>query len=284
LEYGSEKKYENYGGDVTYYNAIAKLYNRGASKNLRYIYFESLRRKFRSKQEKQEYFQNTLPAHTEKAEQAECMQTGEPRDYRHEAVIRAKSRVKEIIRNNFSDQLKLLTLTYANVVEDRKKVLSDIKNMCKRYKEKVGKDLKYICTFEWQKKRHCLHVHMIISSVFLAANMWADVFWRQGFVRVNSISKGKSQSDCLNAISYVLKYIQKDADSAEYYDHVYYRSRNWNMNVKSEVFVMNDEKEIIRNANVIFGNNLYEITRFWFEGYDGTIVNIVDIFPYKKIE
>jgi len=263
---------------VGYFNVVLKTYNRGRHENLRFIHFENLHRRATDENDRLAFLQSRAGKCIENAESSETSEGQIERDYKTEAICRAKKVVKEIVRHNLNKNLKLLTLTYSYIVSSREAVLSDVKQMARRYKARFGVPLRYIATLEWQSGRNCLHVHMVIDSEYIPADQWQSDLWRQGFVKINTITHGKSKSDCLNAVAYVLKYITKDTKSAQYYNHLYFRSKNWNTNIRKEYFTSSDESAFFKIANIKFGFKKYDHTRFFFESHDGYIITIHDFY------
>jgi len=258
---------------------MLKTYNYKKNQNYRFIYFSNIHQKAENKDDLLKFCNHKANKISESAELDEVTQVERDRDYKHEAVCRAKRKVKELIRHNFSDRLKLLTLTYGEVCESREQVLVDIKNMCKRYKCALGMELRYVATLEWQKKRHCLHVHMLVDTPFVDAKRWAELYWQKGFIRINTIAYGKAKSNCFRTVTYVLKYIEKDAESCDYYTHLYFRSKNWNTDLTVEYFDDVNEEVLKRfSKNPLYCDKL-EMTRFFFESHDGYIINIIDLYP-----
>lgn len=266
---------------MQYYNTLVKIYHPEINKSIRFIRFDALRKKAITLEEKELLYMFRVNKACREAEAGEAIQSNEERDYKAESLSRAKRTVKEIIRQNFSVRLKLLTLTYATVVNKREKVLQDIKNMCKRYKECYDHELRYIATLEWQKKRDCLHVHMIVECDFIAVKIWEKVLWLQGFVKINTISYGKSKSNCLNAIDYVLKYIEKDASTCAYYSHLYMRSHNWSDGVEKEYRVTVDYDECVMLARRYFQVNDYQVTKFNYQLWDESWIEVIDIYAVE---
>ncbi len=265
---------------MEYYNAVLKRYNRGNQENLRFIYYQNLQSrndgppiekvKIIDAQPPDELAIEFLPEQNKNCE----------RDYKYEAIARAKRVVKELMRNSWNDNFKLLTLTYAKKVESRAEVLEDVKSMCRRYKKMYDKPLKYIASLEWQHTRHCLHIHLIIDSHFIDANNWSSILWQKGFIKINSLSKGHTESACLNAVNYVLKYIQKDAESCPYYTHLYFRSKHWNEEITKEYFIDPKAQMVKRFSNAEFGNGNYIVSSFNFVSWNEEDITIVDV--YKK--
>lgn len=209
-----------------------------------------------------------------------------PRNYKGEAVSRARRVLKMIIRQNFSTRLKFLTLTYEKKVESRKKVFDDIKNMAKRYKTETEMKLRYIATLEWQEPRHCLHVHLIVDCPYIDASVWRYRLWQQGFVKINSIAKNSKISSCQKLLRYTLKYLEKDAYSNDDSRHLYLRSHNWRACEKVQRMTTTDTVECISLAKRYFNQAKYSVESFDFEIYPGMIVQVVDVYchamPQKK--
>lgn len=266
---------------MQYYNTLVKIYNPTINKSMRIIRFEGLRRKAITLAEKVDAYNFRLQNAIRAAECGETIKKDKDRDYKKDSISRAKRKVKEIIRNNYSERLKMLTLTYKYLCEDQGKVLNDIKNMSSRFRDNMGYELRYIATLEWQKARKCLHVHMVVDCPFITADRWGSELWLQGFVKINTISYGKSKSQCLGAINYVLKYIEKDAVSSPYYSHFYYRSHNWNMEVEKDYRVTVDYDECITLARRYYQANDYHITRFDYQLWDNTWIQIIDVYAVE---
>lgn len=264
---------------MEYYDTLVKTYSQNNKESIRFIKYEDALARPTTPLESEELRVARLNYHTEHAEICEPVKNLPPRNYKEESIARAKRVVKDIIRNNYSDNLKMLTLTYSKIVIDKGKVLSDIKNMCKRYKIACGKDLKYIASLEWQESRHCIHVHMIIDCKYMPAEVWSNSIWLQGFIKINTISHGKSKSDCLNSIDYCLKYIGKDFESCDYYKHLYFRSRNWNTRIKKEYMVTKDKEECISRARRYFQADDYDIRVFEYNVYADKWITIIDVYP-----
>lgn len=261
------------------YNTLVKHFKPKNHESLRVITFSNTKKKFKDRDERLEYEWKNYRSHFESAEVAEQTKKTEKRNYKQEAIGRAKRTVKALIRNNYSPRLKMLTLTYKDQVTDRQKVLNDIKNMTKRYKKSTGDDLRYIATLEWQKKRHCLHVHLLMDSIYIDWKCWEQVYWQHGFCRVNSLTAGKSKNDVYNAIDYVLKYIQKDCTSGSYYDHLYYRSKNWNMTCDKQYTTTYTKADVVELACSLMHTGSFVFKTFTFKIRDIEEITIYDFYP-----
>lgn len=264
---------------MDYYNAVLKSYNRGDQENLRFMYYQNLQSKGRLPGESSKKISTGNFSTIQDHEFNPPIYPTTKRDYKYEAIARSKRVVKELVRNSWNIDFKFLTLTYTTVVDDREEVIKDVKSMCARYYHHYHKSMKYIASIEWQKERGCLHVHMIIDSHFIPSYVWSSMLWGKGFIKINSLTEGKSKSDCLNAVTYILKYIQKDALTCDYYRHLYFRSKNWNREVEKEYYVDANESIVIKYANGLYGNDNYVYSRFDCITWNDEVLTIIDIYP-----
>lgn len=264
---------------MDYYNAVLKRYNSGDQTNLRFMYYHNLQ----SKKLLTDKLPLKITDHKTKTPEDQefdpSLGTTTKRDLKQESIARSKRVVKELVRNSWNLNFKFLTLTYSTIVNEREHVFKDVKSMCYRYKKHYNKTLKYIASIEWQKKRACLHVHLIVDSHFIPSYVWSSMLWGKGFIKINSLTKGKSKSSCLNAVNYILKYIQKDALSCDYYRHLYFRSKNWNMKVDKQYYVDADESVAHRYANFELGNGKYVVSRFDCISWNDEHLVIIDFYP-----
>ncbi len=264
------------------YNTLIKTYQSQESKSLRLIRFDELKEREDSAGSLpciSSPSSETLITHSEVAE---SFPEGEERDFKNEAIARAKRMCKEIIRNNYSKRLKMLTLTYAKDTLDRKKIFSDIKNMCTRFRLRFKNSLKYIATLELHKSCKSYHIHMIVDCDYIDSGLWYTELWQQGWIKINTISWGKSRSECFNAVTYVLKYIHKSADSHDFYDHLYLRSHNWNLNIIKEYCVTKNDNEMIIGGMMKIGCKKYKLERFNCNTHNNVFITIVDIYEINS--
>lgn len=263
---------------MQYYNSLVKMYKPEKGCSLRVLYYPDLQKRAEKERFSQREYNNKLYKEIEEAEDDQELQAGKERDYKQEAIARTKRTIKEIIRINYSDRLKMITLTYKEKCDDHIKVLNDIKNMNKRYKEHYDKDLRYIATLEWQKERGSLHVHMIVDSFFIPATTWAGGLWLQGNIKINTITYNKKYSECLQAIEYVMKYITKDMNSHGFYNHLYFRSRNWEMYVLKKYDILKGEQDVFSLALLYLGTPYHSTIKFEWEDWKGDKIIIYDFY------
>ena len=263
---------------MQYYNTLLKTYRSKAGKSIRLIFYDDIKKRAITAKDRLDLYNFKATAATDVAEDCEPDSLSVRRDYICEARSRAKRTVKEIIRNNFSKNLKFITFTYKFIVDDRDKVLSDIKNMCKRYKTIFKQDLKYIAVLEWQRDRHCLHIHMIVDCPFIEAGDWSGRLWQQGFIKIRTITYNKDRSEVQSAISYCFKYMSKSFETCDYYDHLYYRSQNWNTDIKKEYDVIKDKQNVFTYARLILKTSEFSCEQFDFELWNKDIIHIYDFY------
>ena len=121
-----------------------------------------------------------------------------------QSSVRGVNDFKHLVVNNFSDNDKFLTLTYA----DSEK--SDIKNLvkCNRQRKyffskikEINGDFKYICVPE--KKDRGYHFHVIADFEYIKQNVIQDI-WGNGIVNVKAIY------NLYGSALYLAKYLTKN--------------------------------------------------------------------------
>lgn len=100
-----------------------------------------------------------------------------------------------------------ITFTFAEDVTDYAKAQHEWDLFLKRMKYALKTDLKYIATYELQKKRRVYHFHALFNLGFLPKQE-LDALWRNGYTCIRKIPS----QDRENATRYLLKYIMKDIE------------------------------------------------------------------------
>lgn len=265
-----------------YYNTLLKSYTPKRNQSIRIVRYDDLVRRVDVGSFSPNSISKIISSHIDVAEQAEAINPDHVRNYRDEAISRALRTCKELIRINYSSRFKFLTLTYKNPTLNKQKVFSDIKNMCTRFKSKYNYALKYIATLEEHKNYKSFHVHMIIDCDYIDKSVWNNYLWQQGFIDIKTISYKKSLSDCQQTLKYVLKYIHKSADSHDWYDHLYLRSRNWKTHVDKQYYVTKSIDEAVATGIIELGAKNYRIEHFDIEVWTGVFIHVVDIYKKEK--
>lgn len=106
---------------------------------------------------------------------------------------------------------RMLTLTYAENMQDREKAYSDFDKFLRRYKKETGESLEYIAVIEKQK-RGAIHFHVGINKYI--NNHLFEKIWPHGFIRINKkaqyIQGGKFKKNVVAIALYLSKYMSKD--------------------------------------------------------------------------
>ena len=121
---------------------------------------------------------------------------------------RAKRNLRRTINANFNEwgeNPKFITLTYADNEQDIKKCNLDFRLFIRRLGYKSGIKIKYSCVIEFQK-RGAIHYHVIIYNLPYTSNKSLREVWGHGFVKINNIDNVD------NVGAYVTKYMSKDND------------------------------------------------------------------------
>jgi len=149
------------------------------------------------------------------------------RSAKEESLRRARSQLRDLIFFGMDRSSKLLTLTFAEACLDRVRVGDCIALMCKKYARKTGLSLPYISVLELHPGGHGYHVHMLINSPYITQEEWQDHLWAQGIVDVRAIRRRKGLYSTFAVASYLVKYIEKDADNVPPGSHRYTKSKTW---------------------------------------------------------
>lgn len=221
-----------------YYNCIITQFNHSQFKSYRVtLYDKMLRRAIEG--DKDYLLPARVKSKTENGAKLKVLSADDDeRNYKHEALMRARREIHSIIRNNYTSNIKFLTLTYASDVLDKLQVERDIKDMCRRYKDVYGHSIKYIAVLELHKRKKSYHVHMLAEMEYVECKVFATVFWKKGFCYMQAVKakKGKSQIRCV--IAYICKYLSKSWSTEVDYEHSYLISKGWNRKVKKDYVVV----------------------------------------------
>lgn len=178
------------------------------------------------------------------------------RNYKYETLCRARRQILNIARNNFSDRMKFLTLTYATPTLEKSKIRADLKVMCKRFYRDYNYNLKYIAVLETHKNYNSYHIHMIIDSHYIKQDIWQNNIWKNGIINIQKIKSNENKKSIIQVISYVSKYVSKALSSNESYVHNYLVSKNWNRQyIKSSYIYTNTPQHLETELNKIYNNS-----------------------------
>lgn len=126
--------------------------------------------------------------------------TGEVKEYKKSenraqniaGLKKTFKKIRDLINNNFtgaSNELHI-TLTYAENMQDTKRLYDDFKNFIKRFKYRFRHDFDYMCVVEPQG-RGAWHCHLLIrfndvEKIYIPNKEIADV-WGNGFTHTDSL-------------------------------------------------------------------------------------------------
>ena len=173
-----------------------------------------------------------------------------------------------------------ITLTFSEKITEYEEAKYRWELFLKRLKDKYGKDIKYIATYEKQK-RGAYHYHVLTNTGFLPIEELSKE-WKYGYVYVEEI-KAECQEDQIRQIRYVFKYIVKEV-MEEMDDNInrkrkVYCSRNlFKPTVIKEITDQTVEDVIFENMEDIIENDEYDMKNF-----QGIKINKVDNIKIKKM-
>lgn len=164
-----------------------------------------------------------------------------------------KADIRRLIDCNYVRyKSSFLTLTFKENLQDIEKANAIFTNFIRRFKRYLKKnngiELKYIATWELQK-RGAIHYHLVLFNVpFVDKNYLEHNIWKQGFVKINRISSKVHNEN--RVADYLTKYFAKDLIEKAEYKKAYFSSKNLNQpkETKRKVDydymndVLNDEK------------------------------------------
>lgn len=131
--------------------------------------------------------------------------TGEIKEYKHtknrsegvDSLRRTMKNLRYLINNNFTGAQNelFLTLTYAENMQDEKRLYKDVDVFIKRLKRYyAGKEIKYITVAEPQA-RGAWHLHILLKvkghrgRLFLSNNDVLAPMWGHGFTKIKSLRR-----------------------------------------------------------------------------------------------
>lgn len=148
-------------------------------------------------------------------------------DYKKTSLGRTRRILHRLILHNYSDSMRMVTLTYAKGVHSRKQVWLDIQAMAIRWKDAFGDPLNYIAVLELHPGGHGYHVHMVVNIPWFDYKAFRTTIWRKGRIRVSKKRKGSIRDSASKLAGYLLKYIGKDFDSFVPGQRRYSRGGSW---------------------------------------------------------
>lgn len=133
---------------------------------------------------------------------------------------RARWKFMRIINNNFDENSKFVTLTFAENITDVEQANYHLTKFIQRLKTHFkGEEIVYVCSIEFQD-RGAVHYHLLLNMPYVAKDRLAEI-WGHGFVQINKITHVD------NVGAYVSKYMTKaDQDIRLKGKKAFWTSRN----------------------------------------------------------
>ncbi len=189
------------------------------------------------------------------------------------SVQRSKTTVRRKVKQLYGQndgKLYMLTLTYADNMQDIDQAQKDFRAFKRRLKKR-GIDFQYIAVLERQK-RGAWHFH-ILTNVYLEHAKW-EKYWGHGFVWID-----KPRS-IRQSVRYMVKYLQKTFEDMEHkYRNRYLCSQG--LGGFETVYISNEKAEGTWFFVLKEGGN-YKRTAYmemseegiiWWEAWDKTLAN-----------
>jgi len=129
--------------------------------------------------------------------------------------------IKRIIECNYDNRSSFVTLTYREMMENIDESNYEFKKFIQRLNSYFGKRIKYIATWELQK-RGSIHYHVVFFDFQYIKAKTLEKIWQHGFVKINMIRVDHPYQIGL----YVSKYFAKDIDVKNRKKKAYFKSRN----------------------------------------------------------
>lgn len=166
---------------------------------------------------------------------------------REDNVKRAKKKLVRLVLSNTENYKGLfITLTYADNVTDRGRVLRDFAKFTRSLRRRYY-NAKYIYVLEKQK-RGAWHVHVLIFNISYISFTWLDKAWPHGLTNTKSTNNSK------HSAYYLAKYLGKDVQKKN--KRVFTASRGLIQPTILTFLVMRDE--VITHITNIHRTKLYK--------------------------
>lgn len=196
-----------------------------------------------------------------------------------------KADIRRLIDCNYVRyKSSFLTLTFKENLQDIVKANSIFTNFIRRFKRYLKKnndiELKYIATWELQK-RGAIHYHIVLFNVpFVDKNYLQNEIWKQGFVKINRISSNVHNEN--RVADYITKYFAKDLIEKVEYKKAYFNSKNLiqpkETKRKVDYDYMND---VLNNEDIVYVKEFEK--RFYIGEVDGEkVFDLVKCLYVKK--
>lgn len=189
--------------------------------------------------------------------------------------------IKRLIDCNYDDKSTFLTLTFKDNVQDIEIANREFTLFIKKLKRYLKQDVKYIATWELQK-RGAIHYHLVLFSVPYIQNDKLSEMWGNGYIKINKI-KETVKNEAIGV--YITKYFTKDIDKKAKQKKAYFCSRNLNKPREIKKMLDYDKmNDILINENdLIYRKDFTSRELIGFDETGKKIFNVIKkIYLIKK--
>ena len=146
---------------------------------------------------------------------------------RKKSNIRARNNIRRLANANFNHDIKFLTLTYKENMQDMDKANNTFKKFIQKLRYRQDNGFKYIAVVEFQK-RGAIHYHILLTGFKYMPHKELLELWKVGSVDIRAVTdKGLQLEDVTNIGAYIVKYMTKESANPNLEGKkAYFTSRN----------------------------------------------------------
>lgn len=192
-----------------------------------------------------------------------------PVDYVRESLNRTKKIFRRLLLHNYTENTRLVTLTFAKAVHDRDEAWHAFNIMTIRFKKVFGVPLNYIAVPELHPGGHGIHFHLVINNDWFEYSKFINDVWRMGWVKISDKFQVYDNATASNLASYLVKYIGKDMALNEIAKKRYTRGGVWKTDWRTVDAVTSDIDASLRALISYLDDKKVKYHVATFEPYEG---------------
>lgn len=173
------------------------------------------------------------------------------------------------IKANYPIKPKIVTLTFAENMQDIEKANYEFKKFKQKLERKVKYKLKYTCVIEFQE-RGAIHYHILFYNLKYFDNKEMEKLWGHGFTEVENVRDIKHMG------AYISSYLSKEDDKRLRGHKAYFNSRNLE---KSKI--IRKEKEVDAYINSLKNKDNINVDVVYSSNYTNDYTGKVNYIQYK---
>lgn len=148
-------------------------------------------------------------------------------DYIQKSLNRTKKIFRRLIMHNYTNETRLVTLTYANACHDRDEHFHYLRELVIRFRQYYNEDMNYIAVPEFHPGGHGYHWHLVVNNTWFDYEHFYRMLWKQGLIFVSEKPSAPAFANAGNLADYLVKYISKDMTHAAVAKRRYTRGGFW---------------------------------------------------------